>query len=112
MNDPYIHVEARVVRRDADVRGLMASTFGLAADLPARVDTGCGVRVPYAMTSARPDRVTCLACREHAAAEHGRFAEQVERLGLMPGSVIGAGEARAAARRHRELAERFAATGG
>ncbi|QXJ23192.1 hypothetical protein AGRA3207_004317 [Actinomadura graeca] len=106
-DDPHIHVESRVVHRDAAVRDVTASVFGLAGDLPSRVTSGCGLRVPYAMTSPHPERVTCLACREHARAEHLRFAGQVERLGRMPGSVIGVDEARQAADRHRGLAERF-----
>ncbi|TYK50867.1 hypothetical protein [Actinomadura decatromicini] len=106
-DDPHIHVTANVVRHSAAVRDLMASTFGLAADLPRVVMTGCGQRVPYAMTSSRADRVTCLACREHARREHLRFADQVERLGAMPGSVISSAQARQAATKHRELAEEF-----
>ncbi|MGW0581384.1 hypothetical protein ACWD25_36805 [Streptomyces sp. NPDC002920] len=106
-SDPHIHVEVKVVRGEAVVRGMLAATFGLAGDLPSVVGTGCGLRVPYAMTSPRPDRVTCLACREHAAREHLRFAEQVERLGGMPGSTVGADQAKQAADRHRDLAARF-----
>ncbi|MEV2230984.1 hypothetical protein AB0H69_20720 [Streptomyces phaeochromogenes] len=106
-HDPHIHVEAKVVRGDAAVRNVLASTFGLAGDLPSVVDSGCGLRVPYAMTSPRPDRVTCLACREHAGHEHLRLAEMVERLGLMPGSTISGTEAKQAAERHRDLAKRF-----
>jgi hypothetical protein len=106
-NDPHIHVESKVVHRDAAVRNLVASTFGLAGDLPSLVTTGCGLRVPYAMTSPRPDHVTCLACREHARVEHLRFAEEVERLGGMPGSTISAGQTKLAADRHRDLAEEF-----
>ncbi|WP_326728403.1 hypothetical protein [Streptomyces phaeochromogenes] len=106
-HDPHIHVEAKVGRGDAAVRNVLASTFGLAGDLPGVVDTGCGLRVPYAMTSPRPDRVTCLACREHAAREHLRLAEMVERLGLMPGSTISGTEAKQAAEWHRDLAKRF-----
>ncbi|MFD3311280.1 hypothetical protein [Streptomyces sp. NPDC058694] len=105
--DPHIHVEAKVARGDAAVRNVLASTFGLAGDLPSVADTGCGLRVPYAMTSPRPDSVTCLACREHARREHLRLAEMVERLGLMPGSAISGAEAKQAADRHRDLAERF-----
>ncbi|MFD7406913.1 hypothetical protein ACFV7R_30505 [Streptomyces sp. NPDC059866] len=110
--DPHVHVESKVVQGDAAVRNLMASTFGLAGDLPGHVTTGCGLRVPYAMTSPRPDRVTCLACREHARLEHLRFAENVERLGRMPGSAISPAQARTAADRHRDLAERFSGTEG
>lgn len=108
-DDPHIHVESRVVQGGAavGVRNVLASTFDLVGDLPSLVTAGCGVRVPYAMTSPRPDRVTCLACREHARLEHLRFAEQVERLSRMPGSVIGPAEAKSAVERHRDLAERF-----
>ncbi|MEU1815919.1 hypothetical protein ABZ543_12090 [Streptomyces roseifaciens] len=107
-NDPHVHVESRVVHGDAAVRNVVASTFGLAGDLPSLVTAGCGLRVPYAMTSPRPENVTCLACREHARREHLRVAEEVERLGSMPGSTIGPAQAKSAAERHRELAERFA----
>ncbi|MEU0245701.1 hypothetical protein ABZ192_15450 [Streptomyces sp. NPDC006235] len=106
-NDPHIHVESRVVRGGAAVRDMLASTFGLAGDLPSLVTTGCGLRVPYAMTSPRPDRVTCLACREHARREHLRFAEEAERLSRIPGSTITPAQGQLAADRHRDLARRF-----
>ncbi|NGO11370.1 hypothetical protein G5C60_28145 [Streptomyces sp. HC44] len=106
-NDPHIHVESKVVHGDAAVRNLVAATFGLAGDLPSLVTTGCGLRVPYAMASPRPDRVTCLACREHARREHLRFAEEVERLSRMPGSTISPAQGKLAADRHRDLAQRF-----
>ncbi|MET9294869.1 hypothetical protein [Streptomyces sp. NPDC003077] len=111
-NDPHIHVDSQVVRDDAAVRDLIASTFGLVGDLPGIVTTGCGLTVPYAMTSPRPDRVTCLACREHARHEHLRFAEQIERLSRMAGSTIGPTQAKQAADRHRDLAQRFSDGGG
>ncbi|MFC4564153.1 hypothetical protein ACFO4E_20020 [Nocardiopsis mangrovi] len=111
-DDPHIHVDSTAVHGDAAVRDVPASTFGLAGDLPGTVATGCGLRMPYAMTSPRPESVTCLACREHARIAHLRFAEQVERLGRMPGSVIGPAEARTAADRHRGLAARFSGAGG
>src|SRR5690606_36128583 len=79
-DDPHIHVQAKVMQDDAAVRNMLASTFGLAGGLPSHVGTGCGLRAPAAMTSAEPESVTCLACREHAQAEHLRLAEQVERL--------------------------------
>jgi hypothetical protein len=109
-NDPHIHVEAKVVHGDSAVRNIVASTFGLAGDLPSLVTTGCGLRVPYAMTSPRPGHVTCLACREHAHLEHLRFAEEVERLSRLPGSGISTVEARLAADRHRDIARRFSDT--
>ncbi|WP_369159684.1 hypothetical protein [Streptomyces sp. R02] len=108
--DPHLHVAAAAGRDAAAVRGLPASTFGLAGDLPAEVTTGCGVRAPYAMTSPRPDRVTCLACREHARSGHLRLAEWVERLAGMPGAPVGPDHATEAAARHRELAARFSGT--
>ncbi|HEX2314588.1 MAG TPA: hypothetical protein VHJ17_12675 [Thermomonospora sp.] len=106
-DDPHIHVESKVVGGDAAVRNMLASTFGLAGDLPSRVTTGCGQRVPYAMTSPRPESVTCLPCREHARRELLRLAEQVERLGLMPGSPLTPTQAKQAADGHRALARRF-----
>jgi hypothetical protein len=48
--DPHIHVDVKF-RGDVVVRDVLASTFGLAADLPATVTTGCDLRVPPAMTS-------------------------------------------------------------
>ncbi|GAA2420561.1 hypothetical protein GCM10010191_34770 [Actinomadura vinacea] len=104
---PHIHVQSKVADYDADVRNVLASTFGLVGDRPSIVTTGCGQRVLYAMTSPRPEIVTCLACREHARLEHLCFAEQVERLGGMPGSTISIAQAKLAADRHRDLAETF-----
>ncbi|MFW5418744.1 hypothetical protein J0910_19200 [Nocardiopsis sp. CNT-189] len=105
--DPHIHVQAKVMQDDAAVRSMLASSFGLAGDLPSHVATGCGLQAPRAMTSSEPNRVTCLPCREHAQAEHLRLAEQVERLSRMPGSIIGPAQAELAAERHRDLARRF-----
>ncbi|MEU2433722.1 hypothetical protein ABZ611_30230 [Streptomyces sp. NPDC007861] len=108
--DPHIHAELDVVRAGAAVRNVVAATFGLAGDLPGVVATGCGIRVPYAMTSPRPESVTCLPCREHARRQHLRTAEEVERLGSMPGSTLTTGQARLVADRHRGLATRFSTT--
>ncbi|QOV33689.1 hypothetical protein IM697_26220 [Streptomyces ferrugineus] len=105
--DPHIHVERSVTRYDARARNLLAGTFGRVGDLPETVDTGCGLRVPYAMTSSRPESVTCLACREHARAQHLRLAEQIERLGSMPGAALTADQAGQVADHHRDLARRF-----
>ncbi|BEL07697.1 hypothetical protein Q0Z83_058880 [Actinoplanes sichuanensis] len=107
MDDPHIHVEAGKLRSRAFERNLLASVFGLVGDLPAEVTTACGVRVPFAMTSAEPDTVTCLPCREHAAERHRRFADQVALLGAGPGSPFTGMEAADAAAAHRELARRF-----
>ncbi|WP_258318829.1 hypothetical protein [Streptomyces griseorubiginosus] len=111
-DDPHIHVEVKVVRGEAAVRTMLAATFGIAGDLPSLVGTGYGLKVPYAMTSPRPDRVTCLACREHARAQHLRFADEIERIGTLPGSPVTSAEARRAAGRHRTLAERFSSGSG
>ncbi|MFI5675499.1 hypothetical protein [Streptomyces cellulosae] len=106
-DDPHIHVESKAVHGRAAARTILASAFGLVGDLPSEVTTGCGLRVPYAMTSSQPEKVTCLACREHARVEHLRAAEAVEGMGRMPGSTISPLQATQAADRHRELAARF-----
>jgi hypothetical protein len=105
-SDPHIHVGSNL-NADAAVRNMIASTFGLASDLPAVVTTGCELRVPRAMTSPLPARVTCLACREHAHREHLHSAEQLERLSRMPGMNVSSAQARLAANKHRDLAEQF-----
>jgi hypothetical protein len=104
--DPHIHVDVKL-GSDLAVRGILASTFGLAADSPAAVTTGCDLRVPVAMTSIHPEHVTCLACREFAHRQHLRLADQVERLGRMPGTPLAPGQAAEAATRHRDFARRF-----
>jgi hypothetical protein len=85
---PHIHVE-RNLNRDAKARDLLASAFGLVADSPAEVTTGCGELVAYAMTSARPESVTCLPCREHAVRWHLRAATDMAEPGwFSPGVSI------------------------
>ncbi|RSM59791.1 hypothetical protein DMB66_26430 [Actinoplanes sp. ATCC 53533] len=105
--DPHIHVDAKF-HADATARTILASTFGLAADLPPTVTTGCGLRVPHAMTSTHPANVTCLACRDFAHRHHLRLADQLEHLSRMPGSAITPEQASAAATRYRDLARSFA----
>lgn len=105
--DPHIHIEEKVAQAGAAYRNTIASTLGRAPDAPRVVTTGCARQVPYAMTSPHPERVTCLACREHAHREHLRFADQVERLSRMPGAIITGGQAAEAAQWHRNLARRF-----
>ncbi|WP_169986099.1 hypothetical protein [Microbispora sp. H10836] len=105
--DPHIHVGSKVLQAGADYRNLVASSLGRAPDAPDVVTTGCGLQVPYAMTSIRPESVTCLACREHAHREHLRYAEQVERLSRMPGAPVTGDQAAKAARWARDLAKRF-----
>ena len=105
--DPHIHVEQRVERAGPDIRNLMSSVLGRVSDAPSVVTTGCGLNVPYAMTSSRPESVTCLACREHASREYRAFAEQFERLDSLPGMNITIGQTASAAERLRDLAKRF-----
>ncbi|GII02137.1 hypothetical protein [Planobispora takensis] len=110
--DPHIHVEQKVMRAGAAYRNLIVSMVGRAPDAPSVVTTGCGLRVPYAMTSPRPESVTCLTCREHAHREHLRYAEQVERLSRMPGAPVTGAQAAEAAQWARDLAQRFSARSG
>ncbi|SFK13426.1 hypothetical protein [Amycolatopsis sacchari] len=107
-DDPHVHVERKVVEAGAAFRGAVGSLLGVVPDAPAVVTTGCGLQVPYANTSTRPESVTCLPCREHARREHLRFAEQVENLSRMPGAAITREQAAEAVAKHRGLADRFA----
>ncbi|TMR95468.1 hypothetical protein [Nonomuraea basaltis] len=106
--DPHIHVEQKVVQAGAAFRNVIVSSLGLVPDAPSVVTTGCGLQVPYAMTSPRPESVTCLACREHAHREHLRFADQVERLSRMPGWPFAGDEAAKAVEWTRDHAKKFA----
>ena len=106
-SDPHIHVEQKVLRAGPDFRNVMSSVLGRAPDTPSVVTTGCGLNVPYAMTSPRPESVTCLACREHARREYWAFAEQVESLGSLPGMNVTADQMAGAVERLRDLANRF-----
>jgi len=110
--DPHIHVERRVLRSGPDIRNLMSSMLGRVPDSPSVVTSGCGLDVPYAMTSARPESVTCLACREHASREYRAVAEQVEHLGSLPGMNVTAGQMASAVERLRDLAKRFSDQAG
>lgn len=106
IHDPHIHVDA-ALRGGVAAREILAATFGLAGDAPTTVTTGCELRVPLAMTSPRPENVTCLACRDFAHRQHLRLAEQLEELGRLPGSAVPSDQAAAAAARYRDLARRF-----
>ncbi|MBL7495588.1 hypothetical protein I6A84_39435 [Frankia sp. CNm7] len=106
MDDPHVHVEWTVPDTSADTRAVTASVFGLVADAPRTVRTGCDTRVPYASTSPHPERVTCLPCREHARDRHLRYAATIEQsAALLGGDHVRA--ALAAARRMRDVADRF-----
>ncbi|GAB1818157.1 hypothetical protein [Herbidospora sp. RD11066] len=104
----HIHVDRKILQAGAAYRNLLVSSTGLVPDEPTVVETGCGTRVPAAMTSIRPESVTCLPCREHAAKEHLGYADQVHRLSRMTGSVVSAADADAAARWARDMARKFA----
>ena len=81
MRDPHVHVERGIaLLTHAQMREALARVTGLAASAPKTVTTGCNVRRPYAMTSGSPAAVTCLACRDHAAAQHGELAASAEAL--------------------------------
>jgi hypothetical protein len=71
-----VHVEHTAIPGfgHAEIRDLITSVTGLAADLPKTTTTGCGKRRPLAMCSKEPDKVTCLACRHWAAEEHAEWA--------------------------------------
>jgi hypothetical protein len=104
---PHIHVEQKVLEAGPTVRNLVVSMLGRVTDAPSVVTTGCGVQVPYAMTSARPESVTCLACRDHAHREYLRFADQFERMGSMPGISLTGDQVAEGVQRLRDLAKRF-----
>jgi hypothetical protein len=106
-DDPHIHVDVKL-HGDVAVRNLLAGTFGLVADSPAVVTTGCGRQVPPAMTSVLPEKVTCLPCREFAHRRHLTLADQLDSLGRMAGSPLTADQAAEVASRHRATARRFA----
>jgi len=82
MKDPHIHIEKTLVPGfgHVAVRSLITEATGLVPDLPKTVGTWCGVRRPIVMTSTAPAMVTCLACRERAAADYLRHAESAEHL--------------------------------
>lgn len=105
--DPHIHVEQMVLRAGPDIRNLMSSVLGRVPDAPSVITTGCGLNVPYAMTSSRPESVTCLACREYAGREYRAFAEQFERLDSLPAMNVTADQMASAAERLQNLAKRF-----
>ena len=108
---PHIHVDSKVVRSAAGMRNMLAATFGLAADLPPVVATGCGLQVPYAMTSERPESVTCLSCREYARQRHLAFAEMIEqRLSRTTAERTHVPPAGRTAQAHCDLAKRFGST--
>lgn len=108
--DPHIHVQRNVAEAGPDYRNVVTSVLGVVPERPSVVTTGCGREVPYAMTSSRPESVTCLACRDHAHREYQRLADQFERLGD-PAGLAATGstgtQLSEAVDRLRDLAARF-----
>jgi hypothetical protein len=85
MRDPHIHAEKTLLPGfgNAQMRDFIARATGMACDLPKTAGTGCRVRRPIVMTSTVPERVTCLPCREWAAAQlRGEIASAEALLGL------------------------------
>jgi hypothetical protein len=119
VRDPHIHVEKTIFPGfgHAAMSMLITRATGLAGDLPRTVTTGCGRRRGFAMTSTVPERVTCLACRDYAAAEYAKQAEMAEALLSVPpddplwgtARVTPAGLA-AQAREDRAMAARYASS--
>ena len=105
--DPHVHVERKVVQAGADARNATISLLGLVPGQPSVVTTGCGLQVPYAATSVRPESVTCLPCREYAHQEYRRLAEQIGRMDVLPGLNVTREQLTEAVRRLRDLANRF-----
>jgi hypothetical protein len=106
MDEPHVHVEWAVPNTSAAMRAVTASVLGFVGDAPRTVRTGCDLEVPYASTSVHPERVTCLPCREHARDRHRGYATTIEESA----ALLGADRTRAAfaaARRMREIADRF-----
>ncbi|MBM7806854.1 hypothetical protein JOD57_002691 [Geodermatophilus bullaregiensis] len=109
MADPHVHVERDVVLGRARAREVLTTAVGRVPDSAIGVRTGCGQRRPYAATSPVPERVTCLPCREHARSAHLGWARTLEGVAGSPGvDAAAAAEAREQARRHRDLARRYA----
>lgn len=106
--DPHIHVDVDL-HADAEVRTRMSATFGIAGDLPSHAGTGCGRQVPYAMTSTRPDTVTCLPCREYAQRRYVELAAYVESLSRSVGTDVHLrAQAARATGQYRQIAGQFA----
>ena len=77
MKDPHIHAEKTPAPGFGHVamRSIITEALGLVPDLPKTVGTGCGVRRRIAMTSTRPESITCLPCRDWAAAQYVQWAQ-------------------------------------
>jgi hypothetical protein len=117
MKDPYVHAERTPAPGFGHVamRSIITAAVGLVPDLPKTVGTGCGVRLPLAMTSTRPESITCLPCREWARAEYRTWAGMAHAAAELaeaePRAAIAAKTTPAdlldEERAYRELAARF-----
>jgi hypothetical protein len=112
--DPYIHADKTVTAWLGGAR--VREAFARAPGLQAAVGTGCGERRPAAMASGDPSEVTCLPCREWAAAQYegaARRADTVLELAGGPGELarfdLTADEVRRHSREYREIAARYRA---
>jgi hypothetical protein len=120
VKDPHIHAEKTPMPGfgHAATRDLIVRATGLVPDLPKTVGTGCGVRRPLAMTSTRPEAITCLPCRDWARAEYllwaGMAHAAAELAEAEPRAAIAAkttpADLRAEEHTYRELAARFEVT--
>lgn len=66
MKDPHIHIEKGWLYTGFGIMRDLIASVGLAAASPKTVGTGCNRRRPLAMTSTKPESVTCLPCVEYA----------------------------------------------
>jgi hypothetical protein len=120
MRDPHIHAEKVPMPGfgHAAVRELITEAIGLVPDLPKTVGTGCRLRRPIAMTTTRPEAITCLACRdwarEHYVKWAGMASAAAEIAEAEPRAAIAAkttpADLRSEERTYRELAARFEVT--
>ena len=120
MKDPHVHAEKTPVPGfgHAATRALIIQATGLVPDLPKTVGTGCGVRRPLAMTSIRPEAITCLPCRDWARAQYltwaGMARAAAELAAAEPRAAIAAkttpAELLDEERTYRALAARFEVT--
>ena len=120
MKDPHVHVEKTPMPGFGHmaIRTLITDAVGLVPDLPKTVGTGCGVRRPLAMTSTRPEAITCLACRDWAREQYltwaGMARAAAELAETEPRAAIAAkttpADLRAEEETYKALAARFEVT--
>jgi hypothetical protein len=120
MKDPHVHAEKTPMPGfgHAATRALITQATGLVPDLPKTVGTGCGVRRPLAMTSTRPEAITCLPCRDWARDQYLTWAAMARAAAELaeaePRAAAAAkttpADLRAEEQTYRELAARFEVT--